>query len=117
MTAPKLHLNLLRDSERQSSSPVRLRVMLPILALLACLGCLVWWGVVAGQLILAKTQVTSLRNDLDAKKNEHSGILKQMGNAREMQAELDQLICTPADAGRTDRCSRSLRTSCPKACS
>ena len=75
MTAPKLHLNLLRDSERQSSSPVRLRVMLPILALLACLGCLVWWGVVAGQLILAKTQVTSLRNDLDAKKNEHSGIL------------------------------------------
>ena len=91
MTASKLHLNLLRDSERQSSSPVRLRVMLPILAVLACLGCLVWWGIVAGQLLLAKSQVTSLRNDLDAKKNEHSGILKQMGNAREMQAELDQL--------------------------
>ena len=66
MNAPKLHLNLLRDSERQSSSPVRLRVMLPILAVLACLGCLVWWGVLAGQLILAKTQVSSLQADLDA---------------------------------------------------
>ena len=60
MNAPKLHLNLLRDSERQSSSPVRLRVMLPILAALACVGCLVWWGVLAGQLILAKAQVSSL---------------------------------------------------------
>lgn len=91
MNAPKLHLNLLRDSERQSSSPVRLRVMLPILAALACLGCLVWWGVLAGQLILAKTQVSSLQADLDAKKAAHSGILKQMGDARELQAELDQL--------------------------
>jgi hypothetical protein len=60
MNAPKLHLNLLRDSERQSSSPVRLRVMLPILAALACVGCLVWWGVLAGQLILAKAKVSSL---------------------------------------------------------
>ena len=41
MKAPNLHLNLLRASERQSSSPVRLRVMLPILAVLACLGCCV----------------------------------------------------------------------------
>ena len=91
MNAPKLHLNLLRDSERQSSSPVRLRVMLPILAALACVGCLVWWGVLAGQLILAKAKVSSLQADLDAKKAAHSGILKQMGDARELQAELDQL--------------------------
>lgn len=91
MNAPKLHLNLLRDSERQSSSPVRVRVMLPVFAALACLGCLVWWGVVAGQLIVVKAQVASLRGDLDAKKSEHSGILRQMGDAREKQAELDQL--------------------------
>ena len=91
MNAPKLHLNLLRDGERQSSSPIRVRVMLPIFAVLACLGCLVWWGILAGQLILANTKVSKLQDDLKAKKAEHSGILKQMGDARELQAELDQL--------------------------
>ncbi|MBO7685024.1 MAG: hypothetical protein J6V72_01490, partial [Kiritimatiellae bacterium] len=61
MKAPNLHLNLLHASERQSSSPVRLRVMLPILSVLACLGCLVWWGVLACQLMLVKSQCASIR--------------------------------------------------------
>ena len=91
MKAPNLHLNLLRASERQSSSPVRLRVMLPILAAFACLGCLVWWGVLAGQLMLVKAQSGSLRQDLAAKKAEHGGILGQKADERNLQAELDQL--------------------------
>ena len=91
MKAPNLHLNLLHASERQSSSPVRLRVMLPILALLGCAGCLVWWGVLAGQLMLVKTQSASLRQDLAAKKAEHGGILRQMAAERETRSELDQL--------------------------
>ena len=91
MNAPNLHLNLLRASERQSSSPVRLRVMLPILAVLACLGCLVWWGVLAGQLMLVKGQVNTLRKDLAAKKAEHGGILSQKAEERNLQAELGQL--------------------------
>ena len=33
MNVPNLHLNLLRPDEKASSSPVRLRVMLPILSL------------------------------------------------------------------------------------
>ena len=91
MKAPNLHLNLLRASERQSSSPVRLRVMLPILAVLACLGCLVWWGVLAGQLMLVKAQSASIEKDLAAKKAEHGGILGQKANERNLQSELDQL--------------------------
>jgi len=91
MKAPNLHLNLLRASERQSSSPVRLRVMLPVLAALACVGCLVWWGVLAGQLMLVKAQSASLQQDLAAKKAEHGGILNQKSDERNMQAELDQL--------------------------
>ncbi len=91
MKAPKLHLNLLRDSERLSSSPVRVRVMLPILAALACVGCLVWWGVLAGQLMILRSQSSSLQSDLNAKKAEHADILRQMSAARDMQAELDQL--------------------------
>ena len=91
MKAPNLHLNLLRASERQSSSPVRLRVMLPILAVLACVGCLVWWGVLAGQLMLVKSQTASLQQDLAAKKAKHGGILDQKAAERNMAAELDQL--------------------------
>ena len=91
MKAPNLHLNLLHASERQSSSPVRLRVMLPIFAVLACVGCLVWWGVLACQLILVKSQAASIQKDLAAKNAEHGDILQQMGSARNVQAELDQL--------------------------
>ena len=43
MKAPNLHLNLLREQERVSSSPVRVRVMLPSLAILACVAMLGWW--------------------------------------------------------------------------
>jgi Tfp pilus assembly protein PilN len=39
-----LHLDLLKDEERFSSSPIRLRVMLPLIAMLATLCCLLWWG-------------------------------------------------------------------------
>ena len=91
MKAPNLHLNLLHASERQSSSPVRLRVMLPIFAALACVGCLVWWGVLACQLMLVKAQVKAVQQDLAAKKKEHSGVLDQMAARRNAQAELDQL--------------------------
>ena len=91
MKAPNLHLNLLHASERQSSSPVRLRVMLPIFAALACVGCLVWWGVLACQLLLVKDQVKAIQQDLAAKKKEHSGVLDQMAGLRNAQAELDQL--------------------------
>jgi len=91
MKAPNLHLNLLHASERQSSSPVRVRVMLPIFAALACVGCLVWWGVLACQLMLVKARSASIRQDLAAKNAEHGGILQQMEAARNVQAELDQL--------------------------
>ncbi len=91
MKSPNLHLNLLHASERKSSSPVRLRVMLPVFAALACVGCLVWWGILAGQLMLVRAQSNTLRQDLAAKKAEHGGILSQKADERNLQAELGQL--------------------------
>ena len=38
-----LHLNLLKDEERFSSSPIRPRVMIPLLAVLSVAGFGVWW--------------------------------------------------------------------------
>lgn len=91
MKAPNLHLNLLRPSEQLSSSPVRIRVMLPVLAVLGCVGCLVWWGLLFGQLLVVKAQMSSVQTDLDSKKAQHGEILKNMMSARDLQAELDQL--------------------------
>ena len=54
MKTAAFHLNLLKSNEVLSSSPVRLRVMLPVGALLACVGLLVWWGVLFTQIFHRK---------------------------------------------------------------
>ena len=100
MEAPNLHLNLLRDTEKMSSSPVRMRVMLPILALLLCVGCAVWWAILFMQLMLIRGQLATIRTDLDGKKSAHAAILSEMAKVRDLQAELDQLI-----AYRQGRCT------------
>ena len=91
MNAPNLHLNLLRPEEKASSSPVRLRVMLPILALLLCAACLIWWGGLFMQGLLIDGKVASTRADLEGKKTAHAAILAQMADMRERQSQLDQL--------------------------
>ena len=91
MTAPNLHLNLLRAEEKASSSPVRLRVMLPILSLLLCAACAIWWAVLFMQGMLLNGKVGSVRADLEGKKAAHAAILSKMSDVRERQAQLDQL--------------------------
>ena len=65
--------------------------MLPILSLLVCVACLVWWGVVAMQGVLVNSKVASLRSDLELRKSAHANILAQMADMRERQSQLDQL--------------------------
>ena len=91
MNAPNLHLNLLRPEEKTSSSPIRLRVMLPILSLLMCAACAIWWGILFMQGLLLNGKVASVRADLEGKKSAHAAILSQMADARERQSQLDQL--------------------------
>ena len=91
MKAQNLHLNLLRAEEKASSSPVRMRVMLPLLSLLLCAACLVWWGILFMQGMLLGGKVKSVRADLEGKKAAHAAILAQMADMRERQAQLDQL--------------------------
>ena len=91
MTVTGLHLNLLREAERVSSSPVRLRVMLPILALLACVAMLGWWAMLLGQQMLVKSQMNAIQGELDARKTQYEKVVADMLLARDLQAELDQL--------------------------
>ena len=91
MKSPRLHLNLLREAERVSSSPIRFRVMLPVLALLACVGGVIWWTMLATQLLVMKAQVTALQGELSDNEKRHESILRQQSEARDKQATLDQL--------------------------
>ena len=91
MKSPNLHLNLLRPEEKASSSPIRLRVMMPLLSLLLCAACLLWWGILFMHGMLLSGKVASARADLEGKKAAHATILSQMADMRERQSQLDQL--------------------------
>ena len=91
MKTSSFHLNLLRTNEVLSSSPVRLRIMLPVGALLACAGLLVWWGILFTQTFIAKTQAHSIEEDLAAKNSAHSEAIQKRDLARELKLQLEQL--------------------------
>ena len=91
MARKAYHLNLLMESERVTSSPVRFRVMMPVLALLACLGMAVWWGDLGGRLMLVQAQCAQLRGERKARDAAHRDVLDQMARVRELEAELAQL--------------------------
>ncbi len=91
MKAPNLHLNLLHASERQSSSPVRLRVMLPIFSALACAGCLLWWGILKGQLMLVKKDMAAIQKDIDVITPIHADVTNDLNAISQMQFRRDQL--------------------------
>lgn len=87
------HLNLLMENERLSSSPVRFRVMMPILAGLAALGIAVWWLILFSQVILAQSNVSRLKNEMKARDGAHRQIKEKMAQVNEFTAELAQLDC------------------------
>ena len=87
------HLNLLLPSERVSSSPVRFRVMLPIFAMFACAGLAVWWAILGGQLMLAKTSLNHLEGEMRDRDAAHRDVLTKMSDLNELNAQLEQLDC------------------------
>lgn len=91
MKRTNLHLNLLREDEKYSSSPVRLRVMAPVLGVILCAAVGVWWAFAFAQLQLARGQARQLRANLDGCKAAHAGAVEDIVAARELQGELDQL--------------------------
>ena len=91
MTTSSVHLNLLKPNEVRSSSPIRLRIMIPVVALLVCAGMLLWWGFLFSQLMLVKTQVQGINDDLAAKNKAHAEAIQQRNHANELKLQLEQL--------------------------
>lgn len=91
MKSTSLHLNLLKETEHLSSSPVRLRVMMPIVALFACVGFALWWAILFTQLMMAHTEAQNIDNDLKAKSEAHAEAIERQDLVREMRQQLEQL--------------------------
>jgi len=91
MKSSSFHLNLLKEQEKLSSSPVRLRIMMPVGALLVCTGMLIWWAIVFGQALVLKTQADNIESELIAKQNSNAEVIKKMELVRELQLQLEQL--------------------------
>ena len=93
MKSTAFHLNLLMESERVSSSPIRFRVMLPVLSMLACLGLAVWWAILGGQLMLATTGLANTERELREHDAAHQDVLAKMAEVNDLTARLAQLDC------------------------
>ena len=91
MKTANLHLNLLKDTERLSSSPVRLRVMLPVIALFACIGMALWWAILFTQLLMVRGEVQTIDEDLRMKSKAHAQAIEQQNLVRELRQQLEQL--------------------------
>ena len=91
MKSANVHLNLLKDTERLSSSPVHLRVMLPVVALFACLGMALWWAILFTQLLMVRTEAQSVDEDIKAKSKAHNEAITKQNLVREMRQQLEQL--------------------------
>lgn len=91
MKCSSYHLNLLKDTERSSSSPVRMRVMAPLMGMLACIGMVVWCVSIMMQTMLVKSQSRAIENDLASKKASHKTVLEKQANLRERTLQLEQL--------------------------
>ena len=85
------HLNLLKENEHLSSSPVRLRVMLPLLALLAGVGMLVWWGVLFVQQSLAAAELNSVTAEVKNLSARAADAKQRQVDVKEMTLQLEQL--------------------------
>ena len=93
MKSTAFHLNLLMESERVSSSPIRFRVMLPILSMLACVGLTIWWAILGGQLMLARTSLSHIESELRDRDAAHRDVLAKMAEMNDLTARLAQLDC------------------------
>ena len=91
MKSASVHLNLLKSTEKLSSSPVRLRVMLPVVALFACLGMALWWAILFTQILMIRTEAQTIDEDVKAKSSAHAEAISRQDQVREMRQQLEQL--------------------------
>ena len=91
MTNASFHLNLLKQSERLSSSPVRLRVIVPMLAFFSVVGMIVWWGRLFTQNMIMSAKLNELAAQNEARRTNEKAARDMHAEYLERVARLKQL--------------------------
>ena len=90
MSAKAIHLNLLQDAERVSSSPVRAKVMLPLVAGVFLVVMLLWWVFLLLQGGLVSSELSDLRSEIAATDRDYAEVCKIKDVLRAKESELNQ---------------------------
>jgi len=90
MSATAFHLNLLTPHERKSSSPVRARILLPLIAGIGLAFVVAWGAFVGLQLAYVSSQADGIRSEMDALHGEHAVVAQLKSKFRNLQTELEQ---------------------------
>ena len=88
-----IHINLLRDDERVSSNPVRLRVMAPILCGIALAALLGWWQMVAAANAARRREADAIGAAADGLKPAVAACDALALRIAAARAEIDQIAC------------------------
>lgn len=87
-----LHLDLLKDEERLSSSPIRLRVMLPLMTSLFLLSTLLVWTLLGIRLRSQHKLVIDTENAVQSASPVHASVLASRETEKETRAVIQQLM-------------------------
>jgi len=86
-----LHFDFLLANERFSSSPLRLRFMIPVVGFLCLSSALVLWQIDASALTASTSQKKVLEEEISNRKNSHELVLKKRMEKTEWVGQLEQL--------------------------
>jgi len=86
-----LHLDLLKEEERLSSSPIRLRVLLPLITTFFLLCALLVWGLFEIQVLGKRKLMANVENAVKSVTPVHAAVLASRDQEKEMRAGVQQL--------------------------
>ena len=90
MSVRAIHLNLLYEAERLSSSPVRAKVVLPLIAAVFLAAMLLWWVFLFVQGFFVEREIKSLRAEMASTERDYAVVRRLKGVLSGKSAELDQ---------------------------
>lgn len=90
MSAKAIHLNLLQEAEKLSSSPVRAKVILPIATGTVLAAMLLWWVFLLLQGSLVRSDAKHLQSEIVATELSYAEACRAKGALAAKEAELNQ---------------------------
>lgn len=113
MSTP-LHLDLLKEDERLSSSPIRLRVMMPMTASFVALCLLVWWSLICLRSLGQVHLKMEVEQAIHALAPVHASVLDARAQEQEIKAVIGQLSLYKNSCNRFGESFSKLTASIPE---